>query len=384
MKRDSLFRLHKVKFMSTSYKPLTETYYTNPLATSWLAKDEEFINSKDVIQKFHQSFPGYETSKLLQLPNEHGVSLYVKEESSRFTLPSFKILGASWGVFRCLTERFNLNRCDMSLIDLKEYILNKSSDLTLVAATDGNHGRAVAYMAKLLGIQSKIFTPRNVLESECEKIRSEEGSEVVKLNGNYDQAVLFASKFVEKNPKRYVLIQDFAFSGYEDVPDWIAHGYATLCQEIPFEPDVIFIPAGAGCLAHGITLYYRSKLTKTKIFVVEPDTSYTVNKSLYLGELSSDPGDSSTIMDGLNCPTMSSIAFPILSGGVTFSGLVSDRDCVIALDELKTQHVNSGPCGAVTYAAFINFAKKMKLAGDLKEGDSVVVLSTEAYRDFRK
>lgn len=370
--------------MKNYYKPSTTSYFKNGSASNWIASDSEFSNSRDMILQFHKSFPDYKPSKLIKIPNNHNIDLYIKEESSRFGLPSFKVLGASWGLFCCLVERFNLNRTNTTLTDLKKHIVREKPYLTLVAATDGNHGRAVAYMANLLGIESKIFTPYNVLNSECDKIRSETGSEVIQLDGNYDETIEHASKFTNSNLDKYVLIQDFAFEYYEDVPNWIAHGYTTLCQEIPFQPDIIFVPAGAGCLAHGITLYYRSVISKTKIFVVEPDTSYTVNKSLILNAPSSDPGDSNTIMDGLNCPTISSIAFPVLSNGVSFSGLVSDLDCTEALKQLKRLNVNSGPCGAVTYAAFTNLVTKMKLKGDLNANDKIVLLSTEAYREFQK
>lgn len=370
--------------MNTYYKPTTNSYYRDLDASNWIADDSEFNSSRNAILQFHKSFPDYKPSKLIEVPNCHNIDLYVKEESSRFSLPSFKILGASWGLFCCLVKNFGLNRADTTLTDLRKYIQLEMPYLTLVAATDGNHGRAVAYMGKQLGIKSKIFVPQNVLDSECDKIRSEVGSEVIQLDGNYDETVEYASTFTKSDPDKCVLIQDFAFEDYEDVPNWIAHGYTTLCQEIPFEPDVIFIPAGAGCLAHGITLYYRSRSSKTKIFVVEPDTSYTVNKSLILNEPSSDPGDSNTIMDGLNCPTISSIAFPILADGISFSGLVSDDDCTEALKQLKHLNINSGPCGAVTYAAFTNFVTKMKEKGDLNKNDKVVLLSTEAYREYQK
>ncbi|KAG0661743.1 hypothetical protein C6P45_001268 [Maudiozyma exigua] len=373
-----------MRFLMNQYKPSTASYFRNINAINWIANDHEFSRSRDVILQFHKSFPDYQPSKLIAIPNTHKVDLYVKEESSRFSLPSFKVLGASWGLYRCLVERFKLNRTDTSLADLVKRIHREKPYLTLVAATDGNHGRAVAYMAKLLGIKSIIFTPRNVLGSECDKIRSETGSEVIQLDGNYDKTVEYASKFTNSDPGKYVLIQDFAFDGYEDIPKWIAHGYTTICQEIPFEPDVIFIPAGAGCLAHGITLYYRSISSRTRVFVIEPDTSFTVNKSLIVNKPCSDPGDSNTIMDGLNCPTVSSIAYPILANGVSFSGLVSDHDCTEAMKQLKQLEVNSGPCGAVTYAAFTNFVNKMKMDGDLKDNNKVVLLSTEAYRDFQK
>lgn len=369
---------------STIYKPSTTKVYTNPTATEWVCNNTEFAKSKHLITRFHESFDTYQPSRLVSLPNEHGVSLYLKEESLRLSLPSFKILGASWGVYCCLIRLFDLSQETTSMSSLKNHILKHHSNITLVAATDGNHGRAVAHMAGILGLKSQIFTPRNVLDSECDKIKSEKGASLVKVDGNYDETVAIAADLCVSHSDEYVLIQDFAFDEYVDVPQWIAHGYTTICNELPFDPDVIFVPAGAGCLAQGITLYYRTRRSKTKVFVVEPDTSYTVNKSLFYQTLSSDPGNSNTIMDGLNCPTVSSIAFPIIKNGVSFSALVSDNHCIKAMHTLEEGGVDSGPCGAVTYAAFQNFAGKLKQSGKLKDGDKVVLLSTEASRRYEK
>lgn len=380
----SPFKLSVRAMSKMAYTPSTTELYHNPKATQWVCTNAEFLKTRPLIQKFHQSFETYKPSRLIPLSNDHSVSLYVKEECLRLSLPSFKILGASWGLFRCLVERFDLPLETTTMSSLREYLQGHHSGITLVAATDGNHGRAVAHMAALLNIPSRIFTPRNVLDSECSKISSEKGAELTKVNGNYDETVAVAAALCNSDKTKYVLIQDFAFNDYVDVPEWIAHGYTTICEELPFHPDVIFIPAGAGCLAQGITLFYRALQTKTKVFVVEPDTSYTVNKSLHYGHPSSDPGDSNTIMDGLNCPTVSSIAFPVLQQGLSFSGLVSDVDCISAMGKLKASGVNSGPCGAVTYAAFENYAAKLKAMGELKEGDDVVLLSTEAFRAFKK
>lgn len=358
-------------------------FYKNEKAINWQCNDKDFIATKNNISRFHQGLAGYKPSRLLEIPNRYGVKLYVKEESKRFTLPSFKILGASWGVFRYLVETFNFCLTKITLAQIRSYISEEHPSLILVAATDGNHGRAVAYMAKVLGIGSRIYVPRNVLDSECDKIAAEGRTEVVRIPGNYDEAVVASFAYCEADNSNRVLIQDFAFSGYEAVPTWIAHGYSTLCEEIPFDPEIIFIPCGAGCFSQGVVTYYRSKASKCKVFLVEPDTAYAVSKSLQLKKPSSGCENSCTIMDGLNCPTISQTAFPTLVKGVSFAGLVSERQCIHSIRALKELNVNAGPCGAATHAAFVAYIEKLVLMGEVRKGDRIVLVSTEAYRDYR-
>lgn len=102
------------------------------------------------------------------------------------------------------------------------------------------------------------------------------------------------------------------------MPNWISYGYTTLCSEIPFDPAVLLVPCGADSFAQGVITYYRSHKSNTKVFSVEPDTAYTVNKSLVLQKASSDLGTSRTIMDELNCPRISATAFLLLQKGAIY------------------------------------------------------------------
>jgi diaminopropionate ammonia-lyase family len=187
--------------------------YFNPTARSWVAPPAD---NTDLISQFHQRLPFYEPTKLVSLDEvakEIGVAaVYLKDESSRFGLTSFKILGASWGTFRALVQAFGLS-LDTDLATLKQALALRP--VTLYTATDGNHGRAVAYMGCLLSTPAVIHVPANMHESTIQSIRLG-GAKVVVSTGNYDAAVLDAQQDAQHNGG--LLVQDFAFGGYEDIP----------------------------------------------------------------------------------------------------------------------------------------------------------------------
>ncbi|GMG26966.1 unnamed protein product [Ambrosiozyma monospora] len=438
------------------YIPSRTKLYKNTNSINWnyttdFTRDN-YNKMKDASFKFHKSLPDYHPTPLVRIPfninsanksvnsanhdtttatsssspySEKDIEVYVKMETSRFNLPSFKMLGTGWGIFKILCLKLGLDYTAASFTDLKTTINNSKlfPSLTLLACTDGNHGRAVARMAAMLGLPSLIIVPRNVLDTEVAKIESEPGCTVERVQGNYDFAVeycdllcgysesLSLSNFVAGNDNEdgemlinvggngYVWVQDFGTDNYTEVPVWIAEGYSTICRELPFDPDLIVVPCGSGCLPHGITAYFRNSNTNsnTHVMLAEPFTAHCVNKSLTLASASSDSGNSMTIMDGLNCPTVSSVAWPVLRDGVSFSGLVGELDVVDAVLKLKDDAgLDVGPCGGISFAALMNFVGGnddgedglLKELKDLKmkNGDEgpvrVVLLATEAGREF--
>jgi threonine dehydratase len=166
---------------------------------------------------FHKRLPGYCPSSLIQLPQvaeDIGVgSVYVKYEGNRLSLPSFKILGASWGAFRAVVQKLGLKE-DSSIDAVKHAVA--SSSTKLVAATDGNHGRAIAYMGSVLGIEVEIFVPR-ALDSATVKFITGEGAQVTEVDGSYDLAVRTAAEVAGKSTD-CILVQDTAFPGYGGIP----------------------------------------------------------------------------------------------------------------------------------------------------------------------
>lgn len=178
--------------------------------------------STDKVCDFHRGLPDYKQTPLLKLDDlakEVGVrAIYLKDEGSRFGLPSFKVLGASWGTHRAITSRLNLPpSCDLDTV--KQSLVGQN--ISLHAATDGNHGRAVARMGHWLGLTVVICVPSGMHRSTISLIESE-GAHVSQSTGNYDQAVLEAQ--AAANTDGGILIQDFAFGDYIDIPQVSKNG----------------------------------------------------------------------------------------------------------------------------------------------------------------
>lgn len=358
------------------------SFFKNPRADHWIYSNKGYISSIDRVLSFHKELPGYFSSQLIHISSKENVELFVKEESSRFDLPSFKILGASWSIYKLLCTFFQLPLGSTSLGEIREHIKSKKIDIRLYAATDGNHGRAVAHMSTILNICSVIYIPKTVPELEAEKIRSEgENVTVLRVGGNYDFAINEAYKETLKS-KTWFLIQDTSFEGYTEIPLWIVEGYTTLVSEIPFKPDLIIIPAGVGSFAQSVVSFYRTTGAETKVMIVEPDTANTVYLSLVNNSPVVCDADSSTIMDGLNCPTVSRLAYPILSKGVSYSVTVTDKECHEAVKSLSQLSVNAGPCGAATFAAYQKYISAVLENRDAKKQFKVVLVSTEAWREY--
>lgn len=217
---------------------------------------------------------------------------------------------------------------------------------------------------------------------------------LTEIIGDYDEAVNAAYEFSLAAKNRY-LIQDTAFPNYTTVPKSIVEGYNTLLNEIDLEvlkqtgskPALIVCGAGVGSFAQAVVTHYRAEFrenSKTKVMIVEPRLSRCCNKSLKLGKPSKcdEKPNTPTIMDGLNCPTISQLAFPILNLGLSFSLLIDDEECHFAVQELEDFDIETGPCGAAPYAALKKYFKELKSAGHLNKTDTVVLISTEYKRKY--
>ena len=188
--------------------------YINDQVRSW---HSPAITDQDLVRSFHSKLPDYAPTRLVsldQVATDVGVkAVYLKDEGQRFGLPSFKILGASWGAFRAVTQKLGLP-LDSDLIAVKEALSAHST--TLLAATDGNHGRAVARMGKILRCNVEIFVPNSMDASTAQKIK-DEGAIVRHVNGSYDMAVQVAFDTASISSEG-ILVQDTAFAGYEEIP----------------------------------------------------------------------------------------------------------------------------------------------------------------------
>ncbi|OHF00303.1 hypothetical protein CORC01_04492 [Colletotrichum orchidophilum] len=338
----------------------------------------------DAPLNFHQSLPGYQPTKLVSLDSvaeEAGVkSVLVKFEGQRLGLPSFKILGASWGTINAVTQKLGMS--SQSDHETVKSAL-KAIPTTLFAATDGNHGMAVAHMGTLLGIPTKIFVPVGLHSSAIDAIEKE-GGLVIQINASYDETVQKA--FRASGEKNGVFVQDTAFPGYEETANWVVEGYSTLHLEIDealagVSPNLVVAPVGVDSFAHSVVNHYKAEGRDTKVLTVEPDTAACLYKSLVAGEAT--PIETMpTILAGLNCGTVSSIAWPILKSGVDATGTVNDFETHVACKLLQSLGVSAGPCGAASLAALRRLTDSDKAELGLNSSSTVVLLCTEGHKEY--
>ncbi|MFF8842127.1 diaminopropionate ammonia-lyase [Streptomyces sp. NPDC015127] len=355
--------------MSGTPDPTAPFWYARPAARAWTCAPVS-----PGVSRFHAGLPGYAPTPLTELPAlaaRLGVGrLFVKDESSRLGLPAFKALGATWAVHRILAGR------------------PAGTRLRLVAATDGNHGRAVARTARLGGHHAEIHVPRGLHPSAVAAIAAE-GARVEQVDGDYDTAVRQAADAARADGA--VLVQDSAWPGYEEIPGWIVEGYATLFAEIDDQlaaagapaPDLVAVPVGVGSLAQAAVTHYRSqgRAHAPALLSVEPVTAACVLAGLVAGERLSVP-TALTTMAGLNCGTPSALAWPYLRDGLDAAVAVTDAQSADAARELAALGVGSGPCGAaalggVRAALEGPGAAARRAALDLDPSATLVLLSTE-------
>ena len=256
--------------------------------------------------------------------------------------------------------------------------------MTLVTATDGNHGRAVARMARLVGVRARVYLPDGVGSGAVDAI-ADEGAEVVRTSLVYDQVVQTAARSVDGRPDD-LLVQDTSWPGYEDVPRWIVDGYSTLFAEIDDQIDGRrrrarrCPPAWDRCCRRPCsTTGPPHGRTGPRVLAVEPATAACVTASLAAGRPITVDTSSPTAMAGLNCGTVSEIAWPVISAGLDAAVGVSEDQARSALTDLHTAGVPVGPCGAAALAGLRVAAGDPELAGALGLGarSVVVLVSTE-------
>ena len=233
-------------------------WLARPRARSWACGGAAPVRDGQV-RAYHASLPGYAPTPLTEVPAlaaELGASrVFVKDESARLGLPAFKVLGASWAVRQVLAGHGPDGAAPpLGLAGLRALAAGWP-DLVLVTATDGNHGRAVARMARLCGVPARVFVPA-VTEPATRAAITGEGAKVVQVAGGYDEAVAAARQWAQDRPAA-ALVQDTAWPGYEQVPGWIVEGYSTLFAELDAQlaeigagpPALVAVPVGVGSLA---------------------------------------------------------------------------------------------------------------------------------------
>jgi diaminopropionate ammonia-lyase len=337
-----------------------------PLNESWYARDARDWTCEEPdagAAEFHRGLPGYAPTPLVEAPGlaaELGVGrLFVKDESARFDLRAFKFLGASWAGFLAAGRRSGYAG-PAALDGLRAHLEAAGGGLALVTATDGNHGRAVARTARLLGLPARVYVPKAGPGIVIERI-SAEGARVTGVDGDYDETVA-AARADAAADRGAVLVQDTAWPGYEEIPSWIVAGYETLFAELDAQllqagapvPALVSVPVGVGSLAQAaVTHYRRSSLpaaARPRLLSAEPDTAACVLASLAAGSMVSVP-TAATVMNGLNCGTLSTLAWPYLRGGMDAAIAVDDAAAAGATAALASAGITAGPSGAAALAA---------------------------------
>ncbi|WP_026889523.1 diaminopropionate ammonia-lyase [Clostridium beijerinckii] len=370
----------------------------------------KFLNKEQVskAKKFHESFLEYDETPLIdlkELAEKIGLGgIYLKDESYRFGLNAFKVLGGSFAMGKYLSEKLGEDIDDLPYekMTCKE-VKDKLGDITFVTATDGNHGRGVAWTANRLKQKSVVFMPKGSSIKRLNNIKAE-GAEASITELNYDDAVRLANKYAEEH--NGVIIQDTAWKGYEKIPAWIMQGYGTMALEASeqlkalnvLKPTHIFVQAGVGSLAGAVQGFFASQYGDDcpKTVVVESNLADCYYKSAIAndGEARSVGGDMQTIMAGLACGEVNTIGFTILKNYskafISCPDWVAAKGMRILGNPLKGDTgVISGESGAVTTGALYEIMtndeyKDLKEALELDENSKVLLFSTEGDTDPEK
>lgn len=363
----------------------------------------ELMNSEAVekVRNFHKSFPEYQVTPLHsldELSKQFGVSnIWVKDESYRFGLNAFKVLGGSYAVGKYLAEKLNVDISELSFEKLRsKEVKEKLGEITFVTATDGNHGRGIAWAASQLGQKSVVYMPKGSSEIRLNNIRKE-GSEASITDLNYDDTVRLASQMATENG--WVLVQDTAWDGYEEIPAWIMQGYGTILDEAMEKigeagnarPTHVFLQAGVGSFAGSMLGYLAGKFgdERPTTVIVEPDKAACLYKSIMVGDGQPHAvtGALNTIMAGLACGEPSTTSWGILKdyaeAFVSCPDYVAARGMRILANPLGGDpHIISGESGAAVGVGLVSLlAEEMKEALKLGQDSKILIISTEGDTD---
>ncbi|MCK5887558.1 MAG: diaminopropionate ammonia-lyase, partial [Alcanivorax sp.] len=297
------------------------------------------VEEAEKARNFHKQVEGYQPTPLQPLDNlakSIGVGkVLVKDESQRFDLCAFKMLGGAYAIARLLCQEYNIDINDFSFDKLKTDI---KEPMTFATATDGNHGRGVAWAANQLGQGAVVYMPKGAAQERVDNIRKL-GAECIVTDMNYDDTVRLAIKTADENG--WKVVQDTAWEGYTEIPTWIMQGYTTLVAEAVDQmaemniekPTHVLLQAGVGALAGGALGYLTNKYGANgiKSIILEPEQADCIYRSgiSEQGEMVNVDGDLDTIMVGLAAGEPNPIGWPVLRDCAT--QFVSCQDKVAAL-----------------------------------------------------
>lgn len=358
------------------------------------------------VYEFHKSLPGYKATPLVELDElakYYGVQkLWLKDESKRFGLNAFKVLGGSYAIGKYLSQKLGKDMSELPFnVLVSDEVKKQLGDVTFVTATDGNHGRGVAWVANKLRQKSVVYMPKGSAQMRFDAI-AKEGADVSITDLNYDDAVRLANKGAQEHG--WIMVQDTAWDGYEEIPLWIMQGYSTIINEIVEQleaakeekPTHVFLQAGVGSFA-GAVQGYLSHLygdDRPITIICEPHGANCIYKSMAAndGKPHNVTGDLTTIMAGLACGEPNTISWKILRDNSDFSVSCDDSIAARGMRVLSSplgndQRVISGESGAVGLGLFTVLSEKKEEYAELMkalkidENSRILCISTEGDTD---
>ncbi len=395
--------------MQQSVSPAPVTWFENPLAggPEVLPIVRELYPAGCDRQPwdFHRHLPGYRMSPLVGLHNLATMlglgGIWVKDESVRMNLGSFKVLGGSYAIYRFIKKHLGLEEREFTFAELTSAEMkSRYRGLVFATATDGNHGRGVAWAATQLGLRSIVYVHKGTSQARIDAI-AKNGAETRIIDGTYDDAVRQVNLDARSNG--WQVISDTSWEGYEDIPRWVMQGYSTLFNEAQLQlsaqgisaPTHLFVQAGVGALAASAVGFYRQRCPDNppKSIVVEPDRAACLWLSAREGKGKplSFPGQLDTIMAGLACGDPSPLAWRILSNCAEVFAVSPDYVAakgmrVYGVPLAGDPFVVSGESGAVTLGTLM-FLMAMPEAADLRNRlgldrtSQVLLINTEGNTD---
>ncbi len=374
--------------------------FHNPLADSQLAYGAARQNILSVARAKNalstiSSWPNYQATALQQLDTmaeaANIAKVYYKDESTRFGLKSFKALGGAYAVTRCLQQHLaQVNGVEPTMEELLSgQFKAQLKDVVVSCATDGNHGRSVAWGAQMFGCQCIIYIHRDVSQGRQAAMEAY-AAQVIRITGNYDDSV----KQAASDAKQYgrVIISDTSYPGYTEIPANVALGYTVMLAEIVQQlqadvPTHVFVQAGVGGLAAAVCGYFWDLWgqQRPRFVIVEPEQANCLQESAKAGELRVVEGDLDTLMAGLACGEVSQIAWQILAQGADDFITLSEDAIAPSMISLQ-QHspsIEAGESAVAGLAAALVAAgnSQWRSALGLDEQSRVLVLGTEGATD---
>jgi len=357
-------------------------------------------------RQFHESFPQYSKTPLIKL--EHMASylglkeVYIKDESYRFGLNAFKVLGGSYAMARYIAKQTGKDVSELPYQVLtSDRLRQEFGQATFFTATDGNHGRGVAWAANKLKQKAVVYMPKGTTRTRLENILKENAAATIE-EVNYDECVRMAAAAAAAVPNG-VVVQDTAWDGYEEIPVWIMQGYGTMAMEADEQlhssgcdrPTHVLVQAGVGSLAGAVQGYFTNRFPEQppKVIVVEADAAACLYKGAVKGDGSIQivDGDMTTIMAGLACGEPNTISWDILRNHTNTFIAAPDWVAVKGMRMLAAPfkgdpQVISGESGAAPFGALacimlMEEYQELRELLELNEHSRVLLFSTEGDTD---